>query len=201
MWQAFFFLATYKPDIGVLVVRLLSVPSFREFSAGTAWWTKSHLVWLSLPYWFFTTATSNASLMACVLCLLPQMAVIFFPLFSGVTSGFPLCGVFYEVKKIRSSVCLLSGKFMCLVKGKRLLWYDLYLAKVRCICTHVLNTYMDTWLATQTNTRSTHTNTKRTNGLILLLSLADQDEGLSVEYQSVHMYRVDPSSSWAQSAQ
>lgn len=50
---------------------------------------------------------------------------------------------------------------------------------MRCICTHVHHTYVYVQLAAQTDTRSTRTN--RTNGLILLPSLADQDEGLSAE--------------------
>ena len=41
-------------------------------------------------------------------------------------------------------------------------------------------------------------NTGSTNGLTLLLSLAEQDGQVTSERIPTHMYKMDPSSSWAQ---
>ena len=60
------------------------------------------------------------------------------------------------------------------------------------------STYIHTHLtrSTQADTQCSYTNT---NSFLLFLSLAEQDGGLLVGiYTYTHMYKVNPSSSWAQ---
>ena len=64
--------------------------------------------------------------------------------------------------------------------------------------THYVYTYIHGWpRGSQTGTQSTHTNIDSTNSLILLPSLAEQD-GSPLMRIHIHMYKVDPCSSWSQ---
>lgn len=65
-------------------------------------------------------------------------------------------------------------------------------------CTHYVYTYTQGWpRASRTGTWSTHTNIGGTNSLILLPSLAEQGTTPLVRIY-IHMYKVDPCSSWSQ---
>lgn len=168
-------LASLEPAIGVLVVGSLSVSVLGALSAVTLINKKlpAKAVQVLRDYPRLPLATQPSGL--CRVSSSTDGSYIIPYLFWSNQWFSIVYGVLWSLKHNTCCVCFV-WQIHVSRQGKQLIWYDLNLAEVYCIYTHLYATHICIYreLAAQTDPCSTHTN--RTNDLVLVPSLADREK-------------------------